>query len=284
MNKHSFSIIYITGRGHSGSTILDLLLGNSENIESVGELLSGMGRPDDDCSCGYKIASCPFWSEVRKNTMEKFNDKINWNEIVELSHYFGHITRLPLLIFGVRRDKERICQQYTYSLFEVIAEISKKRIIVDSSKEITRGYFLVKNFSNVKLIHLIRNGEEILASQLYRMKERGWVIGNLIIEIIRLFNRDKLLRVRYEDLCSSPDNELRRIGKFMNWEMESVIEKIKNRQKINIGHNIAGNKIRFSSSLIFEPKNRAKNLALRYKILFRFFAWPLLLFYGYKLQ
>jgi hypothetical protein len=281
MNKHSFSIIYITGRGHSGSTILDLLLGNSENIESVGELLSGMGRPDDDCSCGYKIASCPFWSEVRKNTMEKFNDKINWNEIVELSHYFGHITRLPLLIFGVRRDKERICQQYTYSLFEVIAEISKKRIIVDSSKEITRGYFLVKNFSNVKLIHLIRNGEEILASQLYRMKERGsyrflrrnlpakyfhglfmflttvtWVIGNLIIEIIRLFNRDKLLRVRYEDLCSSPDDELRRIGKFMNCEMESVIEKIKNRQKISIGHNIAGNKIRFSSSVIFEPKNR----------------------------
>ena len=32
--------IYIMGRAHSGSTILDVLLGNSERIHSVGELVS----------------------------------------------------------------------------------------------------------------------------------------------------------------------------------------------------------------------------------------------------
>jgi hypothetical protein len=31
--------IYIVGRPHSGSTILDIVLGNSSNIEGIGQLV-----------------------------------------------------------------------------------------------------------------------------------------------------------------------------------------------------------------------------------------------------
>ena len=58
--------LYITGRGHSGSTILDILLGNSSQIESVGELLAGLSRADrEPCSCGATMSDCGFWREVR---------------------------------------------------------------------------------------------------------------------------------------------------------------------------------------------------------------------------
>lgn len=33
-------VIYVTGKGHSGSTLLDLILGNHSQIESVGELIN----------------------------------------------------------------------------------------------------------------------------------------------------------------------------------------------------------------------------------------------------
>ena len=74
--------IYVMGRGHSGSTILDILMGGGAAAESVGELciLGARGLPgspsevvDDPgkkaaavCSCGAPIAACPFWTAVRE--------------------------------------------------------------------------------------------------------------------------------------------------------------------------------------------------------------------------
>ena len=46
-----FKVVYIMGRGHSGSTMLDLMLGNHEKIHSVGELTSGFRRRSEKCSC-----------------------------------------------------------------------------------------------------------------------------------------------------------------------------------------------------------------------------------------
>src|SRR5688572_27137486 len=47
---HGRMYIYIVGRPHSGSTILDIVLGNSSNIEGIGQLVSGMGKPHDRCA------------------------------------------------------------------------------------------------------------------------------------------------------------------------------------------------------------------------------------------
>ena len=56
--------LYIVGRPHSGSTILDILLGNGREVQGIGQLVSGMGKPDDLCACGCAIADCPFWRAV----------------------------------------------------------------------------------------------------------------------------------------------------------------------------------------------------------------------------
>jgi hypothetical protein len=46
--------LYIVGRGHSGSMILDILLGNSSQIESVGQLLSGMRGAGRECAVAVR--------------------------------------------------------------------------------------------------------------------------------------------------------------------------------------------------------------------------------------
>ena len=55
--------LYVMGRGHSGSTILGILLGGGAAIASVGEVVSGLGRyalGTEICSCGSPMHECSF--------------------------------------------------------------------------------------------------------------------------------------------------------------------------------------------------------------------------------
>jgi len=302
-------IVYIVGRGHSGSTILDILLNNAKNIESVGELLSGIGRLNSECSCGEKIKDCSFWEEVRSRTVEKLKngEQEVWDWGVRVTKYFGHIARLPHLLFKSKDGEIEFYEESTQALFEAIAETSGKSTVVDSSKEITRGYFLCKNFPNVKLIHLIRSGEETVASNYWRMREGGyyrilrvnlntthfhglfvfldsllWNIGNLLIELVKFISNCEVMEVRYEDLCANPVEEVERIGNFLERDVEQVKEKLREDRQLYIGHNIAGNGIRMKENLKFDPKSRTEDLPSLYRVMFRILSWPLLKYYGYS--
>src|SRR4051795_9833771 len=72
------------GRGHSGSTILDILLGGGAAVESVGELVSGLERYEagEPCACGEPMRRCPFWAEVRRRFEADGHD---WGELARLS-------------------------------------------------------------------------------------------------------------------------------------------------------------------------------------------------------
>jgi hypothetical protein len=84
-------VLKITGLGRSGSTILDIVLGNHPCVESVGEVMNlirtgwvsrGSLRGIDQkrlrrpiCTCGKRLdvpyvedpdEACPFWSAVRR--------------------------------------------------------------------------------------------------------------------------------------------------------------------------------------------------------------------------
>ena len=309
--KYTPQIIYIMGRGHSGSTILDLLLGNAENVESVGELLSGMGRLDSQCSCGAKIKNCEFWTNVRNFTKKEKNlvDEMNWGDLVKISHYFGHIYRFPRIFFSKMWPMQKIIEKYklgTIALFNSIAKAAISKVVVDSSKEVTRGLFLALFLPNVRIIHLVRNGEQILASNLWRMKigegfkflrrkwkakhfhglflilsSISWVIGNLLAELVGLCVPDCIIRIHYEDLCEKPEEVLEKIGAFIECDMSSVISAVKNNKLMKIGHNIAGNRIRMRKTFKFNPKSRLHLLPKSYQIFFRIIAMPLILHYGY---
>ncbi len=64
--------VYIAGRGHSGSTLLTLLLGRHERISSMGEVANLSLQCYRDhrtrwpglCSCGERPFDCPVWSTV----------------------------------------------------------------------------------------------------------------------------------------------------------------------------------------------------------------------------
>lgn len=65
-------VIFIGGLGHSGSTLLDMLLGGHEQVVSLGEVYAHL-RPDKDrrarrelpCTCGLELSDCELWGPIR---------------------------------------------------------------------------------------------------------------------------------------------------------------------------------------------------------------------------
>ena len=72
-------LINILGAERTGSTLLDVMLGNGSNVFSCGEVsfyFRPMRRHDFilDCSCGQN--SCPIWSEIGKWKQDEFHSKL----------------------------------------------------------------------------------------------------------------------------------------------------------------------------------------------------------------
>jgi len=63
------TVVYITGSGRSGSTLLERALGSAPGLVNVGELFDIFRRDaaqTERCGCGEPFATCPFWAEVAR--------------------------------------------------------------------------------------------------------------------------------------------------------------------------------------------------------------------------
>lgn len=297
--------IYIAGRGHSGSTLLDVILGNAEEIESVGEFISALRRYNAYCSCGLKFKKCPFWVNVMRD-FEK-QSGIDWDTAAKKLQNQAHIKKFLKTLFQSPRKKSSKELIYFNNLIANLICKTNNRYIVDSSKEITRALFFIRYISKSKVIHIVRNPQQILQSNYYRLingegykflRKRyypkrflflflivscfSWLIGNILLELIKLGRKQKFLLIRYEDLIESPIETLDKIEFFLNTSLAPVKEGIYKRVKFQIGHNIGGNKVRTKKELIFDPaKSIRSGLPKRYNLLVYLFCWPLLIKYHY---
>lgn len=69
INQKKLKYLYITCHGHSGSTLLELILGNNINIITFGEIKhfdQYFSEDDKICGCNNKIKECVFWLRVLK--------------------------------------------------------------------------------------------------------------------------------------------------------------------------------------------------------------------------
>ena len=303
----SIRILYIMGRGHSGSTVFDAILGNSSEIESVGELVSSITKPERKCSCGVLIKDCDYWQIIEKAFASSGLDwQAEMQAIVEQSHlmnFFKTIFSSPSAAWV-----KRLVESQTI-LFKAILNSSDKVILVDSSKELTRAFFLLRFFRQAKVVHLVRNPEGTLASDMHRINSRSgitilrknikserltpalmtframaWLVGNSIAEFARLFFPKKVIRLRYEDLTADTSNSLAKVANFIDVDLSEVIDSVVAKEELSIGHNIGGNHMRLKGKFVFDPGAGSKRpLEAKYRLMASVICWPLMLAYGYPI-
>ncbi len=308
MNK-SIKIIYIAGCGRSGSTVLDIVLGNHSEIVSVGEL-SNVCRVWDSnteyCSCGSIARSCKFWGSVKEKWLISMISICNVDEWKILQNKFER-TRYIYNMYGGKWRTTKGFNLYALGLkaiYEAISDVSGKRFIVDSSKNALRAMALDHiDGVDLKLIHLVRDGRGVACSYRKHYKKDivngvqhdisgtpvwrsafSWVISNYLAgQAVKQLGNKNSLCIRYEDFVCLTNDVLMQIGGIIGLSFENVIDAVKRGDELYVRHKISGNRVRMQKNISLKLNNEwIEILTDKDKKIFWMIAGKTAMRFGYK--
>jgi hypothetical protein len=224
-------ILYVASDSRSGSTALDLMLGQGEGLFSVGEMRHIWQRSymkNELCGCTQPFRECAFWGNVTEQAFGSFA------EADRIADYLAdaaptRVRHMPLLMtLWQKADStealDTLCDALS-RVYSAIQQISGASVIVDSSKSPTYGLILSRIPTlDVSIVHLVRDSRAVayswqrkkLRTEVHWQKEymprfslmhsaRAWMVNNMMVQaLIHQTGRDALF-LRYESLMDDPD-------------------------------------------------------------------------------
>jgi len=220
-------LIFITGVGRNGSTLLGRVMGEHDNCVNVGEALSYMlnsrlkARHEiKDTGTGVTIAESPFWRAVFEDAGF---DVINSSGKIDALINEAGKTKLKALIAA--NDAEIVeIKNKIKTFLKSISKISGAQFIIDTSKQPNIPLFLLNDDEvDVAVIHLVRDAASVVASRgsnkqylkkvnFLRMIGR-WIVKNKNATGLKKYF--KYILVNYEAFCTNPYNFMKVIADFI---------------------------------------------------------------------
>ncbi|EJF07465.1 sulfotransferase family protein [Thiovulum sp. ES] len=286
MNK----LIYLIGAGRSGTTALATFLGNSRDITTIGEMHQFFEHLEKgkSCSCGKEFLECKFWNPILEKLPKEFLE--NPKKFQEFTEQFEYHSSIPKYLFRKFRVDE--VQKYL-EINEAIFSGFQNRYILDSAKYIGRYLGLRKSKKlEVKAIYLVRDVRGVVDSFSKQVQSSRkplssivyWLIINSIAEIIYRFSKEKILKIKYEDLIETPISEFEKIEKFLDLDLSEIKNRIEKSEPFEMPHIVGGNRIKSSKEIYFKSDIAWKNKMSRWKqVLYYFLAFPIMILNGFKL-
>lgn len=259
----NFKILYIIGAGRSGTTLFDIMLGNSKNCFSAGEL-NRFTKRDGVPHAARDINVSEFWTAV--------NDSMKKKGLKNPFHYYNTFKQFEyhnsfFRIFRSLKSKEfGLYSYYQQQLFSAIYSTVKKDelIIIDSSKYPLRGFFLSKIFKEkVLLLYIKRRPTEVvesfqkkdveqpsktrIASHLYLL-----VVNAIAERVIKLLKgSNKISVIDYNKFLQGPAETLEKIEKDLELDLAVSKEMINKEKPFKVGFLFDGNRLRLQEELKF---------------------------------
>jgi hypothetical protein len=263
-------VLYIGGWGRSGSTLLDLILGQLPGVISAGEVREIWKRgcrEDGLCGCGEAFSRCPFWHAVGERAFGGWS-AIDLDEILRWRYEIDRPWRIPALAdrrsrTGVDPDV-RPYLEVLGKLYRAIRDVADARVVVDSSN-LPSAAFLLRRTDEIDLrvVHLVRDSRGVAFSWQQTVPKQTtfgpaqlprygvvaaslrWTVYNALTRSLRRLGVPYLL-VRYEDLVAEPMKVLTRVGVHAGIDLEPGALSFIDGREVGLrpNHTVEGNPMR----------------------------------------
>lgn len=261
----NMKVIYILGAGGSGSTALSMLLGSHTKAVSVGELslLDKYKALDLPCTCGDPISVCAFWKDIA-GAREDFPVRPLMRPSNSLSQRRS----------GLSRDRHFARTVLTnLRIYERICEVSRKNIVIDASKDVTRFvYLFASGVVTLVPIYIVRDCRAYIYSRQARCGKAAlsailrWV--RLNYETIRALKNlrcwEQTTKFSYSELTNRPQTLLPRVCAQAQIDYEPDMLSFHTKTF----HTIGGTNKRFSIGPLTENKQWRQRLSFSNRILY----------------
>lgn len=243
-------VIYIASRGHSGSTLLNLMLGGHPRTVAVGEVYSLFGvkhmnwlerGQEVKCSCGKHMDECAFWGPVAKRLRENVRGQGSVQESyhIFLESFYKHFGDDAIPVDISKTDEAlQILKSLNDIELKVVFLIRDVRSWAVSMRDVNRraGEFYI--------IDLVKKyGLKAWRPYVGRTTIKyfwHWYLLNRRTQRLLRENRIKSIQIGYEELTLYPDFIIRKICEFL--EVDFVEDLL--RPGDESSHVILGNRMR----------------------------------------
>ncbi len=225
-------LVVISGSGRTGSTLLSLLLSQSQTVFNLGQLrdFAQSFVQGATCTCGISLRDCAIWSQVAQQTFGKspiadlvdFHQSAiafrkdaqntpNWNanaSILELKRRHAHfIERLGTMLLATKAT----------TMAEAFVDASK-------SPEMALAFSLVDGV-DLRVLNLVRDPRAVAVSLEKKSgRKKGVQLSRVWVDRQRRLNSwsqtlgNRFLLVRYEDLTNTPSKVTAQILRWAGLE------------------------------------------------------------------
>jgi hypothetical protein len=266
-------VVYVAGSGHTGSTLLALLLDAHPRIVSVGETsvkpkIRRRGEAaKQKCSCGATVGACLFWRAIFRHVKAQGYDlgPDCWSNDYRNEHPLAHrlLTRdsssryvralqqwsahhLPLHASRMRRT-----DAVNVAFIRAALQTVNADVFCDTTKQTLRLRRLLDIAElDVRVITLVRDVRGYAASA----RRRGHAVEDaamtwlkdqeVIAGITKYLAEDRRVLVRYEELCNNTEATIRQLYRFCG-----VQEKAPPSSVSSAKHHVLGNSMRLGGNI-----------------------------------
>jgi len=304
-------VLYLAGKGRSGSTVLASLLGQLPGFFNAAEVnfLWDWGLVENyKCGCGVPLQECPMWRAI----LAEADALLAGTDIppivsARIDRDQAAVVRWPktLQLLRARPGPHPSWQQldrYTAAVsavYRAIVRVTGARVVVDSSKKPIEPVALgIVDDVDLYLAHVVRDPRAVVYSwqrtRAYSDRDDveympkfsasfttvSWLGRNLLVEVIG--RRRPVELVRYDDMARDPAAVLRRLAGFVGEPAGDLEFLTSDAATLAPTHSVGGNPVRMSSGAIkIAPDDEWRSqLAPRKRFVSTAIALPLLHRYG----
>jgi hypothetical protein len=271
------------GAGRSGTTLLDILLGNSNGFVSCGELNRFPRHQGEPPQIEADSPRGRFWQQVRDRLRQRATP-LDFHRLAALEHRHAYHTSVlrTLLSIGDESDQAEY-SGYIRDLYASLFEVSGARTLIDSSKYPGRALRVHQVFAGtstrVVFIYLRRDAVDVVrsfAKQGIEQPSKSWIAANVYYAGVNALcvlagwwlrrSGRELVAVSYEDLLTNPHATVRKIAQALKLDLAGV-ERCLSANEFRVGPLFHGNRIRLKPVIALErPRGEPRSLTWREKI------------------